>query len=292
VAVKVIVSGGTGFVGEPLVRQLLRRGAEVDVLSRNPAKVRAGRGIPWSAVGEAATADVVINLAGENVGAGRWTEARKRSILESRIHATTTLVEAMRSTPSQSRTFISASAVGFYGVRGDEVLDETASSGTGFLAEVTRKWEEAARGSEGIARVVIFRFGVILARDGGALKKMLLPFWFGMGGPIGSGEQWISWVDRQDVLRAVEWAIDQPQVRGTFNMTAPEPMRNRDFSRALGRAVHRPSFMPAPAFALRLALGQMAEEILLGGQRVIPARATSEGFTFSYPALRASLAQT
>ena len=140
--------------------------------------------------------------------------------------------------------------------------------------------------------MVIFRFGVILARDGGALKKMLLPFWFGMGGPIGSGEQWISWVDRQDVLRAVEWAIDQPQVRGTFNMTAPEPMRNRDFSRALGRAVHRPSFMPAPAFALRLALGQMAEEILLGGQRVIPARATSEGFTFSYPALQASLAQT
>ncbi len=130
---------------------------------------------------------------------------------------------------------------------------------------------------------------MVLAKDGGVLEKMLLPFYFGAGGPIGSGDQWMSWVDREDVLRAIEWAIDQPQVRGTYNITAPEPVRNRDFARTLGRAIHRPSFMPTPGFALRLLFGEMADEILLGGQRVVPLRATKEGFTFNYPALEASL---
>jgi uncharacterized protein len=136
---------------------------------------------------------------------------------------------------------------------------------------------------------VIFRFGVVLARDGGALEKMLLPFRLGIGGPIGSGNQWMSWVDREDVLRAIEWATDRPEVRGTYNITATEPVRNRDFSRALGRALHRPSFMPVPGFVLRLIFGDMADEALLGGQRVIPARATREGFTFAYPTLDSSL---
>jgi uncharacterized protein (TIGR01777 family) len=287
--VKIVVSGGTGFLGEPLVRRLLQRGAEVLVLSRDPAKVRAGQGIPWSAVNEAGTADVVINLAGENVGGGRWTRERKRNILNSRVEATTALVTAVRRAREKPRTFISASAVGFYGVRSDEILDERSESGSGFLAEVTREWEEAAGRAEGVARVVIFRFGMVLAKDGGALEKMLLPFYFGAGGPIGSGDQWMSWVDREDVLRAIEWAIDQPQVRGTYNITAPEPVRNRDFARALGRAIHRPSFMPTPGFALRLLFGEMADEILLGGQRVVPLRATKEGFTFNYPTLKASL---
>ncbi|MDQ6800777.1 MAG: TIGR01777 family oxidoreductase [Acidobacteriota bacterium] len=286
---KIVVSGGTGFLGEPLVRRLLQRGAEVLVLSRDPSKVRIGQGIPWSAVSEAGTAEVIINLAGENVGAGRWTAERKRNILNSRVEATTALVTAIRRAREKPRTFISASAVGFYGVREDEILDERSESGSGFLAEVTLEWEEVARRAEGVARVVIFRFGVVLARDGGPLKKMLLPFYFGAGGPIGSGNQWMSWVDREDLLRAIEWAIDNPQVRGTYNITAPEPVRNRDFARALGRLVHRPSFMPTPAFALRLAFGEMADEILLGGQRVVPSRATKEGFTFNYPTLEASL---
>ncbi len=286
---KIVVSGGTGFLGEPLVRRLLQRGAEVLVLSRDPAKVRAGQGLPWSAVNEAGTADVVINLAGENVGGGRWTRERKRNILNSRVEATTALVTAVRRAREKTSTFISASAVGFYGVRSDEILDERSESGSGFLAEVTREWEEAAGRAEGVARAVIFRFGMVLAKDGGALERMLLPFYFGAGGPIGGGDQWMSWVDREDVLRAIGWAIDQPQVRGTYNITAPEPVRNRDFARALGRAIHRPSFMPTPGFALRLLFGEMADEILLGGQRVVPSRATKEGFTFNYPTLEASL---
>jgi len=286
--VKIVVAGGTGFLGQPLAGRLLKRG-EVLVLSRNPAKVRVGRGIPWSAVDEAGSADVVINLAGENVGAGRWTAERKQKILGSRHDATTALVDAMRRAPAKSRTFISASAVGFYGLRGDEILDESAATGSGFLAEAVRRWEEAARGAESVARVVIFRFGVVLAKDGGALKKMMLPFRLGMGGPIGSGGQWMPWVDRDDVLRAIEWAIDRPEVRGIYNITAPEPVRNRDFARALGRALHRPALMPVPAFALRLVFGAMADEVLLGGQRVVPSRATKEGFAFAYPTLEASL---
>ena len=158
-----------------------------------------------------------------------------------------------------------------------------------FLAEVTRQWEAAAHRADGFARVVIFRFGVVLARDGGALRQMMLPFRFGAGGPIGSGEQWTSWVDREDVVRAIEWAIDNPAVRGTYNITAPEPVRNRDFARVLGRAMHRPSIMPTPAFALRLAFGEMAGEMLLAGQRVIPARAKREGFSFRYPTLEEAL---
>lgn len=290
---KVVVTGGSGFIGQPLVKRLVQRGQDVVVLSRNPGKVRAGRGAPWDAANaEIANADAVINLAGENVGDGRWTAERKRRILESRLESTRKVVEAMRAAPGKQRTLISASAVGYYGVRGDEVLDESASNGTGFLAEVTRRWEEQARGAESIARVVIPRFGVVLAGDGGALKKMLLPFRLGIGGPIGSGKQWMSWIDRDDAIRFIEWAIDRQSVRGIYNATAPNPVTNRDFARTLGQVLHRPAIMPVPAFVLRLVFGEMADEILLGGQRVVPARALAEGFTFSYPTLEACLRHT
>jgi len=286
---RIAVSGGSGFIGQALVRRLLQRNDEVLVLSRNPEKVRLGHGIPWSAVTEVAGADVVINLAGENVGGGRWTAESKRRILESRLKATGTLVDAMRRTPDKRRTFISASAVGYYGLRGDEILDESSPSGSGFLAEVTRQWEEAAHRADGIARVVIFRFGVVFGPNGGALEKMLLPFRLGVGGPIGTGRQWMSWVDLEDVLRAIEWPIDRQEVKGTYNITAPEPVRNRDFADTLGRVLRRPSFMPTPGFALRLIFGQMADEVLLGGQRAVPSRATAEGFRFNDPTLEASL---
>ena len=286
---RVVIAGGTGFIGEPLVRRLVARGHDVGVITRNPAKVRAGRPLSWQQAGEAASADVVINLAGENVGGGRWTEARKRRIMESRVEATSALVDAVKNRPDERRTFINASAIGYYGLRGDEALDETAPPGGGFLAEVVQRWEELARRAEGATRLVILRFGVVLGRGGGALGKMLLPFRLGAGGPIGNGQQWMSWVDREDVLRMIEWAIDHPAAKGIYNVTAPNSVRNRDFARALGRALHRPAFMPAPAFALRLALGEMADEMLLGGQRVVPARAKAEGFTFSYPELDGAL---
>jgi uncharacterized protein (TIGR01777 family) len=294
---KIVVAGGSGFIGEPLVRRLLSRGHDVAVLTRNASRVRAGRAVIWDPLtqggwsDDVAAADVVINLAGENVGGGRWTESRKQRIIDSRVSATTALVDAMRSQSAKPRTFISASAIGFYGVRGDETLDEHASAGSGFLAEVTKRWEELARGAEPFARVVILRFGVVLAANGGALAKLLLPFRLGAGGPMGRGRQWMSWIDRDDVLRMIEWSIDRESARGIYNVTAPNPVTNRDFAGTLGRTLHRPSFMPTPAFALRLALGSgMANEMLLGGQRVLPARAIEEGFVFAHPELGEALA--
>jgi uncharacterized protein (TIGR01777 family) len=292
---RIVVAGGSGFVGQSLVVALVARGDEVAVLTRNPRDVRTGRPVQWnpaqpgSWTSEVSEADAVINLAGENVGAGRWTGERKKRIVESRAVSTRGLVDAMSTRRDRSRVFVSASAVGFYGDRGDSALDESALPGASFLTDVTEQWEEAAHAADAVARVVILRIGVVLAKDGGALGKMTLPFRLFGGGPMGSGRQWMSWIDRDDVIRLVEWAIDRPEASGVYNATAPSPVTNRDFARALGHVLHRPAIMPAPAFALRVALGEMADEMLLTGQRVLPARATEQGFTFKYPTLGASL---
>lgn len=294
---KIVIAGGSGFIGEPLVKRLVARGDDVAVLTRNPSHVQAGRALQWDArsqgawSGEVAAADAVVNFAGENIGDGRWSEERKRRMVDSRLNATRALVEAMQRQPQRRRTLLSASAIGLYGDRKDEELDESSVRGAGFLADLVARWEEAARAAEPLARVVLLRFGVVLAKDGGALKKMLLPFRLGAGGPIGNGAQWMSWIDREDALRMVEWAIDDDSVRGVYNVTAPQPVRNRDFTRALARAVRRPAIVPAPAFGLRLAFGEMADEVLLAGQRVLPRRAEREGFRFSSPELAPVLAQ-
>jgi len=283
---RIVIAGGTGFLGEPLVRRLVARGDDVAVLSRNPSKVTAGRGIAWDGRSDGAwsddvaAADAIVNLAGENIGDGRWTDERKKRLVASRLDATGAIVRALRNAPPRPRTLVNASAVGYYGLRGDEECDETTPRGPGFLAELVEQWEAAAREAESLARLALLRFGVALAADGGALKKMLLPFKLGVGGPVGSGEQWMSWVDRDDAVRAIEWALTNNAARGVFNITAPDPVRNRDFTRALGSALHRPAFMPAPAFALRAMFGEMADEALLGGQRAIPRRTEKEGFVF------------
>ncbi|HEY0144501.1 MAG TPA: TIGR01777 family oxidoreductase [Thermoanaerobaculia bacterium] len=292
---RIVVAGGTGFIGEPLVRRLVARGDDVTVLSRNPAKVKAGRGLAWDGKTQGswsdavAKADAVINLAGEGVADARWTAERKQRLVASRLDATRALVEAMRREPSRRRVFLSASAIGLYGNRADEMLDENSTPGGGFLADLVRQWEEAARAAEPLARLVVVRIGIVLAKDGGALGKMLLPFRLGAGGPIGSGQQWMSWIDRDDVLRMIEWALDNEAVRGVFNATAPEPVRNRDFARALGAALHRPAVIPTPPFALRIAFGAMADEALLAGQRVLPQRAAAEGFVFESRTIDAAL---
>jgi len=293
---KIVVAGGSGFIGEPLVRRLIARGDDVAVLTRNPSSVHAGRAVSWNPpseggwVEEVANADAVINLAGENVGSGRWTAARKARLMQSRVAATSALVSAMFRNRSKSRTFVSASAIGYYDDRGDEPIDERSAAGSGFLAEVTKRWEELARTAEPLARVVILRVGIVLAANGGALAKLLLPFRLGAGGPMGNGRQWMSWIDRDDVLRLIEWAIDHDAALGVYNATAPNPVTNRDFARVLGHVLRRPAILPTPAFALRLALGtEMANEMLLTGARVLPKRATEEGFEFAHPQLDEAL---
>jgi uncharacterized protein (TIGR01777 family) len=283
--VKIVVSGGSGFIGSPLVARLRERGDEVVVLSRDPQ-----RGVEWHPpstgpwVSQVQEADAVVNLAGESIAGGRWTASRKSTLTSSRLNPLRALISA------KPRVLVEASAVGYYGYTSDATFDETAARGTGFLAELVEKWESAAREAETSARVVLPRFGVVLDKRGGALKQMLPPFYFGIGGPIGSGKQWMSWVDREDIIRAIEWAIDNASARGIYNVTSPNPVRNREFARTLGRVVHRPAFMPVPAVALRTLFGRgLADEALLGGQRAVPSRLQREGFTFSYPTLEGSL---
>lgn len=289
---KCVVAGGTGFIGVPLVRELAKLGETV-VLTRDPSKVSVGRGVAWDGspegdwVREVADADAVINLAGENIGEGRWTAEKKRRILDSRLGATRALALAIQSHPRQ-RVFISGSAIGIYGDRGDEILDESSSPGDTFLAEVCKAWEEAASRAES-CRTVIARFGVVLAADGGALPKMAIPFRLFAGGKVGDGRQWVSWVTLEDLVRFIVTAVERPAMRGAYNVTAPEPVRNADFAHALGAALHRPAFVPAPAFALRLALGEMADALLLASHRVISRRASGEGFEFADTEVLATL---
>ncbi len=282
---KIVVSGGSGFIGTPLVARLKERGDTVIVLSRDPS-----RGLSWHPpdpgpwMTEVREADAVVNLAGESIAGGRWTSARKATLTSSRLVPLRALIDA------KPCVLIEASAVGYYGYTSDETFDESASRGGGFLAELVEKWENAAREAEPFARVVLLRFGVVLDKSGGALKQMLPPFYFGAGGPIGSGKQWMPWVDRDDVIRGIEWAIDNSTATGIYNVSAPNPVRSREFAHALGRAVHRPAIIPVPGFALRLLFGSgLADEALLGGQRAVPSRLQREGFTFRYPTLESSL---
>jgi uncharacterized protein len=291
---KIVIAGGTGFIGEPLVTELLKMG-EVVVLSRDPGKVRVGRGVGWDAApggpweNEIASADAVVNLAGENIGGGRWTPERKRRLLESRINATSALTAALAGAPRQGRTFVSASAIGIYGDRGDEVLTEEAQPGSGVLADICLRWEAAAREAEPSARVVIPRFGIVLGKDGGALPKMALPIRLFAGGKIGSGRQWMSWIDLTDVIRFIRWAIEGGSAGGVYNLTAPNPVTNEELVATLASVLHRPAAIPTPAAALRLILGEAADELLLASQRVVPRRVEQEGFRFEYRELGASL---
>lgn len=291
---KIVVSGGTGFIGEPLVRELLALG-EVVVLTRNPEKVSVGRGVRWDASpggaweSELHDADAAVNLAGENIAGGRWTEAKKKRLLESRLSATAALVGAIRNAPRRQRVLVSASGINYYGDRGDEILQEGSGPGEDFLARVCQQWEAAAEEVGDGARLVIGRFGIVLERDGGALPQMALPFRLFVGGRVGPGEQWMSWVHRRDVVRFLRWAIENGGPRGVYNVTAPQPVRNRDFTTELAAALHRPAFLPAPAFALRLAFGEMADALLLGSYRVVPARAAQEQFAFEHDDLGRAL---
>jgi uncharacterized protein (TIGR01777 family) len=291
---RIVIAGGSGFLGRALGDALARDGDEIVSLSRRAAgSVARSRLVRWTPDGtvgpwksEIDGADAVVNLAGESIAARRWTDAQKRLILDSRVLATRSLVNAINSASPAPAVLVSGSAVGYYGPLGDEVATEDRPAGSDFLARVCTQWEaEAARVTAGGTRLACIRTGLVLDRDGGALPRMLPPFWFGMGGPVGSGRQYWPWIHRSDWISLVRWTIVSPSASGALNASAPWPVPNADFARALGRALHRPAFMPAPAFAMRLALGEMADALLLAGQRAVPARAEQLGFTFRYPQL-------
>jgi uncharacterized protein (TIGR01777 family) len=286
---RIVVAGGSGFLGGALTGALRARGDDVVVLSRrgHTEWVPDGSIGPWAR--EVDGADAIVNLAGEPLAGKRWSAQQKQRIVQSRVLATRSLAAAVRAAARPPRAFVSASGVGFY-PDSDAIVDESSPAGTGFLARVCEQWEgEARAAASGQTRVVLLRTGVVLHRDGGALQKLLLPFKLGAGGPIGSGKQWWAWIHRDDWVRMTLWAIDQDAIAGPLNACAPEPARNREVARALGRALHRPAFMPAPAFALRLVLGEMADEMLLASQRAVPRAARQHGFSWAFADLDAAM---
>jgi uncharacterized protein len=295
---KVLLTGATGFIGSRLAEVLAQKGHTVTGLSRNPetAKGKASavsRFFAWDGKSappaEAITgADAVVNLIGETVN-GRWTEAKRRRIIDSRVNATRALVQAM-SGEGRPKILINGGAVGYYGDRGDEILNEGSGKGGGFLAEVVEAWEnEAFKATEAGVRVASLRTGIVLGPKGGALKPLKLVFNFGIGGPVGSGKQWWPWIHRDDVASAIEFLLTN-DVSGVVNLTAPNPARQKDFAKAMGRVMGRPSLAPAPSLAIRLLLDGFADELLFS-KRVVPARLQDHGFEFGYPELEPALRQ-
>jgi len=288
----VAITGASGLVGRALTTALESAGTSVIRLSRRSGAATVtwdpalGITDPQALAGVAA----LVHLAGENIASGRWTDAQKRRIRESRVAGTRNLVLSLGRAPSPPRVLVCASAIGFYGNRGDEMLDESSPSGAGFLAKVCREWEAAADEAKRLGtRVIQTRFGVVLSKEGGALKKMLLPFKLGAGGRVGSGQQYWSWVALADVVGAIRHAIATESLSGPVNVVAPQPATNAEFTKTLAKVLHRPAIFPVPAAAARLVLGEMADELLLASARVVPQRLNASGYVFQFRDLEAAL---
>ncbi len=300
-AERIVVTGATGFIGTALLRALRDDGFAVAALARDPARaaLRLGPDVacyewngstppPPQAFDDAVA---VIHLAGEPIAGSRWSAARKRAILHSRTEGTASLVAGLAACAVRPPVLVSASAIGYYGDRGDELLDETALPGDDFLATVCVAWEAAAQRAADLGmRVVTPRFGLVLGDGGGALEKLLAPARMGLGGPLGTGRQWWSWIHRDDLVALLLLAVHDVSLRGPLNAVAPGPVRNATMASTLGRVLHRPAMLPAPAFALRLLLGEMAD-MLLASQRVVPTRATAAGFRWCHSSLDTALRQ-
>jgi len=297
---RIVVSGGTGFIGRPLCVSFCQEGHRVTNLTRSIEEAQRSSGstvttVEWNGWEAGAWehslegADAVINLAGAPIAEGRWTEARKRLLTDSRVLTTRLLVEAMSRRSVKPLTLVSASGIGYYGASDDLVLDEGAARGQGFLADLCVAWEtEALRAAEFGVRVVMLRTGMVLEQDGGALPKMLLPFQFFAGGPIMPGTQWVSWIHRRDHIGLIQWLLATPSVSGPVNAVAPEAVTMNQFCEGLSRVLHRPSWLPVPGFALSLALGELGT-LMTTGQRVSPTKALSGGYVFHYPTLEPAL---
>ncbi|MSR78017.1 MAG: TIGR01777 family protein [Candidatus Omnitrophica bacterium] len=297
---KIIVAGGTGFVGKPLLSALLDGGHTVILLTRNSGHFQNASGSKlqlqtWDAQStgdwtkQLEGADAVINLTGEGVAGKRWTAAQKKILLRSRIDSTHALVQALSQTTSKPKVLINASAIGYYGNIPAGNITETSAKGTGFLADLCDQWEKEALTAEALGiRVVRLRIGIVLERDGGALNKMLLPFKVGAGGPVGSGKQWLSWIHRDDLVAIILYALENPELSGAVNGTAPAPVTMKEFASSLGKALHRPAFLPVPGFVIKLLLGEMSS-MLLDGQRALPEKLSKLEFRFKYPDLSGAL---
>ncbi len=298
---KILMTGSTGFIGTALCQDLQLAGHTVCRLMRPGTAAEKtigadGFDVNWNPVtgelgGAAVGADAVVNLAGASIAEGRWTPERKKLLLASRVDTTRALVQALAKMAARPRVLVSASGIGYYGNCGDQVLTEESPHGQDFLSRLGQEWEGEAAKAEALGiRVVRVRFGVILAKHGGALPQMARPFFWGVGGRIASGEQWMSWITLQDVVGIVRFALENGAVRGPLNVVSPQPVRNAEFTRVLAKTLHRPALFPAPAFALRRLLGEMADELLLSSQRAIPAQLEKLGYRFLHPDLPAALA--
>ena len=300
---RLLVTGGTGFIGAALCEALLQQGHELFVITRRPSAYTPQSHLQYVAWEELPSSrqtstwqdvitmvDGVIHLAGTSIAAERWTPERKRVIRDSRVQTTRHLVEVLAERSPRPAVLIVASAVGYYGPRGDEEISERDLSGRGFLAETCRLWEAEAQRAEALGiRVLRLRLGLVLGPDGGALAKMVPPFRAWLGGPIGSGRQWISWIHREDAIGLIMWALGHPALAGPVNATAPSPVTMREFCRELAAVLRRPSWLPVPGAALHLLLGEMAD-LLLTGQRVMPSAALQHGYRFRFPELQHALA--
>lgn len=294
---RAIIAGGTGFIGQALVAELKAYGWEIVVLSRAPGKVAEvfGSGVIGMRSDNGDWPDmlgpdcVIVNLAGENIASGRWSAGKRRRILQSRLDSGDRIVRSIRLAESLPAAVIQASAIGYYGPGGDDPLDETAPSGSGFLADVCRQWEASTAPLDEMSiRRCVIRTGMVLG-DGGALGRMVQPFRMYLGGPPGTGLQGVSWIHLADQVGAIRFLMENEAARGAYNLTAPNPVVFRTFARVLGETLHRPSWLKAPAFALRLLFGKMADEVLLSGQLALPKRLTEAGYQFRFPELEAAL---
>lgn len=296
---RVVIFGGSGFIGKHLIPKLISSGHKVTLVSRHPESVETNvqQGVKiqgWNPQENLIAAlegiDTIVNLAGESIGAGRWTASRKEEILSSRIDTTKTIVTVLKNLSKKPSVLLNSSAVGYYGNTHDDDVIENHPAGKDFLADVCVQWENEARKAEQFGiRVVLPRTGIILAGDGGALQRMVLPFRLFVGGPLGSGRQWFPWIHIDDEIAAMIHAIENSSLSGPVNFAAPQPITMTQFCSALGKAMHRPSWAPVPSFVLKIILGEMAEALVLGGQKVDTKKLVESGFRFSYDKIENAL---
>lgn len=294
----VLITGASGLIGSALQKSFEEKGYEMLLASRKEPKT--DRDIHWNPdtgfadedLGRLEGLDAVVHLAGESISALRWTDEKKKAIRDSRVHGTRTMIEAFARLEKKPEVFVSASAIGFYGDRGDDEMTETSSVGDTFLAGTTKEWESESRRAEDMGiRTVLLRNGIVLSKDGGALGTMITPFKLGVGGVVGSGKQWMSWVSLDDMVAIINFAIENEKLRGAVNVVSPNPVTNEEFTKTLGEVLYRPTILPLPEFAVNLVFGEMGDALLIDSTKVVPKRLLDAGYKFRYPNLKPALEQ-